>query len=85
MSAHAMYGLEETADVLRRRDETETAQMALYHALQLAEDKPASEVQFARFLVDRSWGAAYYILSEERERHKAAQQRAELAASGRGF
>lgn len=65
--------LEETADVLRRRNETETARMALYHAQQLAEDRPVSEVPFARVLVERSWGAAFYMLQEEAERRNAAR------------
>jgi hypothetical protein len=80
--AHYVRRLEESADILRRREETETARMALYHALQLAEDKPAADVSFARVLVERSWGAAYHILSEERERTKAAQERSGVLTPG---
>ncbi|MCS6777000.1 MAG: hypothetical protein RMJ43_11345 [Chloroherpetonaceae bacterium] len=59
--------LEETADILQRRSEREAARMALYHAGQLAEDKPVSEVPFARFLVERSWAVAYHLLREQAE------------------
>lgn len=65
--------LEETADVLRRRGETETAHTALYHALQLAQEKPVADVPFARALVDRSIGAAYFMLREEAERRSGAR------------
>jgi hypothetical protein len=80
--AHYRRRLEETADILRRREETETARMALYHAQQLTEDKPVADVPFARVLVERSWGAAYHILSEERERTKAARERSGLVTPG---
>lgn len=59
--------LEETADILQRRAEQTVARMALYHAGQLAEDKPVSEVPFARFLVERSWAVAYHLLREQAE------------------
>jgi hypothetical protein len=54
--------LEDTAYVLWQNGEIEAAKKALYHALDLAENKPASEVPFARLLVQRTMGAAIQSL-----------------------
>lgn len=59
--------LEESADVLRRRGEDRAARIALYHALELAEDKPVGESDFAQALVLRTVVAAYEMMREENQ------------------
>lgn len=60
--------LEESADVLRRSGKAEDAKIALVHALALAEDRPVSEVPFARALVVRSFSATLELfLQSEKE------------------
>jgi len=65
------HRLEESADILRRRDKMEAARIALYHALALADNKPVADVPFARALVRRTIEAAAQML--ERIRHGEAQ------------
>ena len=65
--------LEESADILLRRNQSDAAHLALYHALTLRDDAPLVENSFARALVQRTIEAA---LALDRE--------ARLAALGRG-
>lgn len=58
--------LEDSADVLLRRDQTEAAQQALYHALTLRDNLPLAENSFVRTLVQRTVEAAVALDREAR-------------------
>ncbi|HLK56688.1 MAG TPA: hypothetical protein VKU00_08995 [Chthonomonadaceae bacterium] len=72
LRAHYVSRLEESADVLRRREKTTEAKQALYHAIQLASERPVTEVPFARELIRRTIVAALELVHESQAR--AAQR-----------
>ncbi len=71
MRARYIRRLEESADILRRRDKEEAARMALYHALALADNGTVTNVPFARALVRRTLEAAHAAVNEQRQRRAA--------------
>jgi hypothetical protein len=66
--------LEESADILRRREKTTEAKQALFHALTLSSEIAITEVPFARALTERTMEAAMEMLRAERERQAQQSQ-----------
>jgi hypothetical protein len=56
--ARYIHRLEESADILLRRGKDAAGRQALYHARELRSDLPASQIPFARQLVERTLTAA---------------------------
>ncbi len=57
--------LQESADILRRRDQREPARMALYHALTLRDPESPLEIPFALALVKRTIGVVEEMDDED--------------------
>jgi hypothetical protein len=66
--------LEESADVLWRRDKAEAARIALYQALTLADNMPVAQVPFARALVRRTIDAAMEMVAAARQQQAQARR-----------
>lgn len=66
LRTHYVARLEETADILRRRDKVEEAKQALAQAIQLKAEPPVTEVPFARALIRRTIIAALELVRENR-------------------
>lgn len=56
LMVRCLVRLEESADILRRRDQLEPARMALYHALTIRDTESPVEIPFALALVKRTIG-----------------------------
>ncbi len=59
--ARYVHQLEQSADILLRRGIEQAGRQALLHAVELASDRPASQILFARRLVERTIMAALML------------------------
>jgi hypothetical protein len=65
--ARYVHQLEQSADVLLRRDQDQAGRAALLHAVELASDRPASQILFARRLVERTIMVALSMRMQDSE------------------
>jgi hypothetical protein len=64
--ARYIHRLEESADILLRRGKEMVGRQALYHAQELRSELPASQILFARRLVERTITVALTLVAQNR-------------------